>query len=111
MSRMSEFIAFKAAIGLLKERGMQRVIDETYEKALAQRHKKKEEILNHVKDIYAPFTEEEISKIARMLTSDNINAQVSMVFQSIEDLRKACPDHQGDWYFQVTTPPQVAITS
>lgn len=105
MSRMSEFIAFKAAIGLLKERGMQRVIDETYEKALAQRHKKKEEILNHVKDIYAPFTEEEISeKIARMLTSDNINAQVSMVFQSIEDLHKACPDHQGDWYFSGNYP-------
>ncbi len=100
MSRMSEFIAFKAAIELLKERGMQRVIDETYEKAVAQRHKKKEEIVNHVKDIYAPFTEEEVSaKIARMLTSETINAQVTMVFQSIEDLHTACPDHRGDWYF------------
>lgn len=100
MSRMSEFIAFKAAIELLKERGMQRVIDETYEKAVAQRHKKKEEIVNHVKDIYAPFTEEEVSaKIARMLTSETINAQVTMVFQSIEDLHEACPDHRGDWYF------------
>lgn len=100
MSRMSEFIAFKAAIELLKERGMQRVIDETYEKAVAQRHKRKEEIVNHVKDIYAPFTEEEVSaKIARMLTSETINAQVTMVFQSIEDLHEACPDHRGDWYF------------
>lgn len=100
MSRMSEFIAFKAAIELLKERGMQRVINETYEKAVAQRHKKKEEIVNHVKDIYAPFTEEEVSaKIARMLTSETINAQVTMVFQSIEDLHTACPDHRGDWYF------------
>lgn len=105
MSRMSEFIAFKAAIELLKERGMQRVIDETYEKAVAQKHKKKEEIVNHVKNIYAPFTEEEISeKIARMLTSENINARVTMVFQSIEDLHKACPNHQGDWYFSGNYP-------
>jgi amidophosphoribosyltransferase len=67
---------------------------------VAQRHKKKEEIVNHVKDIYAPFTEEEVSaKIARMLTSETINAQVTMVFQSIEDLHTACPDHRGDWYF------------
>ncbi|NLJ00722.1 MAG: amidophosphoribosyltransferase [Bacteroidales bacterium] len=105
MSRMSEFIAFKAAIKLLKERGMQQVIDETYEKAVAQRHKKKEEIVNHVKDIYAPFSDEDISeKIARMLTSDNINAKVSMVFQSIEDLHKACPGHRGDWYFSGNYP-------
>ncbi len=105
MSRMSEFIAFKAAIELLKERGMQQVIDETYEKAVAQRHKKKEEIVNHVKDIYAPFSDEEVSeKIARMLTSDNINAKVSMVFQSIEDLHKACPGHRGDWYFSGNYP-------
>ncbi len=105
MSRMSEFIAFRAAIELLKERGMQRVIDETYEKAVAQKHKKKEEIVNHVKNIYAPFTEEEISeKIARMLTSENINARVTMVFQSIDDLHKACPNHQGDWYFSGNYP-------
>lgn len=105
MSRMSEFIAFRAAIELLKERGMQRVIDETYEKAVAQKHKRKEEIVNHVKNIYSPFTEEEISdKIARMLTSENINARVTMVFQSIEDLHKACPNHQGDWYFSGNYP-------
>ena len=105
MSRMSEFNAFKAAIKLLKERGMQQVIDETYEKAVAQRHKKKEEIVNHVKDIYAPFSDEDISeKIARMLTSDNINAKVSMVFQSIEDLHKACPGHRGDCYFSGNYP-------
>jgi amidophosphoribosyltransferase len=100
MSRMGEFIAFRAAIELLKERGMQQVIDETYKKSVAQRHKRKEEIVNYVKDIYAPFTEEEISnKIALMLTSNSINAKVTMVFQSIEDLHKACPNHPGDWYF------------
>lgn len=100
MSRMGEFIAFRAAIELLKERGMQQVIDETYKKSVAQRHKRKEEIVNYVKEIYAPFTEEEISnKIARMLTSNSINAKVTMVFQSIDDLHKACPNHPGDWYF------------
>src|SRR5690554_3111722 len=105
MSRMSEFIAFRAAIELLKERGMQRVIDETYEKAVAQKHKKKEEIVNHVKNIYDNLTEEEVSaKIARMLTSETINARVTMVFQSIEDLHKACPNHQGDWYFSGNYP-------
>lgn len=100
MSRMSEFIAFKAAIELLKERGMQYIIDETYEKSVAQSRQRKEEIVNYVKDIYASFTEEEISgKIARMLTSKEIKAEVQIVFQSIEDLHKACPRNKGDWYF------------
>jgi amidophosphoribosyltransferase len=100
MSRMSEFIAFRAAIDLLKERGMQHIIDETYEKSVAQSRKKKEEIINYVKDIYAPFTDEEISaKIAQMLKSSDINAEVQIVFQSIEDLHKACPNNGGDWYF------------
>ena len=106
---MGEFIAFRAAIELLKERGMQQVIDETYKKSVAQRHKRKEEIVNYVKDIYAPFTEEEISnKIALMLTSNSINAKVTMVFQSIEDLHKACPNHPGDWYFSGDYPHQGA---
>ncbi|HHU42076.1 MAG TPA: amidophosphoribosyltransferase [Fermentimonas caenicola] len=100
MSRMSEFIAFKAAIELLKERGMQHIIDETYEKSVKQLHRKKEEIVNYVKDIYAPFTDEEISaKIAQMLTSKDIKAEVQIVFQKIEDLHKACPNNKGDWYF------------
>ncbi len=105
MSKMSEFIAFKAAIALLKERGMQSVIDETYKKAVAQRHMKKEHIVNHVKDIYAAFTDEEISdKIAQMLTSKGIKAEVKIVFQSIEDLHKACPNNGGDWYFSGNYP-------
>lgn len=105
MSRMSEFIAFKAAIALLKERGMQYIIDETYEKSVAQSRKKKEEIVNYVKDIYAPFTDEEISaKIAQMLTSKDIKAEVRIVFQSIEDLHKACPNNKGDWYFSGNYP-------
>jgi len=105
MSRMSEFIAFRAAIALLKERGMQHIIDETYEKSVAQSRKRKEEIINYVKDIYAPFTDEEISaKIAQMLTSADIKAEVQIVFQRIEDLHKACPNNQGDWYFSGNYP-------
>ena len=105
MSRMSEFIAFKATIELLKERGMQNVIDEVYEKSVAQKNKKKEDIVNYVKEIYAPFKEEEISaKIAQMLTSKDIKANVEIVFQTIEDLHKACPDHKGDWYFSGNYP-------
>jgi amidophosphoribosyltransferase len=102
---MSEFIAFKATIELLKERGMQNVIDEVYEKSVAQKNKRKEEIVNYVKDIYAPFKEEEISaKIAQMLTSKDIKADVQIVFQTIEDLHKACPNHKGDWYFSGNYP-------
>jgi amidophosphoribosyltransferase len=79
---------------------MQHIIDETYEKSVKQLHRKKEEIVNYVKDIYAPFTDEEISaKIAQMLTSKDIKAEVQIVFQKIEDLHKACPNNKGDWYF------------
>lgn len=100
MSRMSEFIAFRAAIEMLKERGMQPIIDKVYEKCVAQSHKKKEEIVNYVKEIYEPFTDEEISdKIAEMLTTNDIKAEVKIVFQTIEDLHLACPNNAGDWYF------------
>ncbi|MGI6074261.1 MAG: amidophosphoribosyltransferase [Fermentimonas sp.] len=105
MSKMSEFIAFKATIELLKEKNMHYIIDETYEKSVAQRLKKKEEIVNYVKDIYAPFTDDEISaKMAEMLTGKDIKAEVQLVFQSIEDLHKACPNHGGDWYFSGNYP-------
>lgn len=105
MSKMGEFIAFRAAVALLKERGMQNIIDETYEKCIAQRDKKKEEIVNYVKDIYAPFTGQEISdKIAQMLTDKDIKAEVKIVYQSIDDLHKACPDNSGDWYFSGNYP-------
>lgn len=105
MSRMSEFIAFKAAIELLKERGMQQVIDDVYRKSVAQKEKRKEEIVNYVKEIYAPFTDEEISeKMAQMLTSKEIKAEVRIVFQNIGDLHKACPYNHGDWYFSGNYP-------
>ena len=100
MTRMNEFIAFNAAIALLRERGMAGVIDEVYERCKAQEGRPKEEMVNHVKAIYAPFTEEEVAeKIARMITADDVQAEVRVVFQSVADLHRACPRHAGDWYF------------
>jgi amidophosphoribosyltransferase len=105
MSRMSEFIAFKAAIELLEENNIQHIIEDVYQKCLAQRDEKKEKMINYVKEIYAPFTDEEISdKIAQMLTTKEIKAEIQIVFQSIEDLHKACPDNHGDWYFSGNYP-------
>ena len=105
MSRMSEFAAFRAAIELLLERGMQKVIDDVYRKCVEQRDKPKEEIVNYVKEIYAPFTDEEISaKMAEMLTPAGTEAKIEIVFQTIEDLHKACPNNNGDWYFSGNYP-------
>jgi amidophosphoribosyltransferase len=100
MAKMGDFIAFQAAIALLKDHGKENIIEETYQKCKAQEGLLKEEIINNVKDIYAPFTAEEISgKIAELLTPAHINAKVDIVYQSIEGLHAACPDHKGDWYF------------
>lgn len=105
MSRMSEFAAFRAAIALLKDRGMQSVIDSVYAKCSAQRNEPKEKIENYVKEIYAPFTDEEISaKMAELLTPEGTVAKVLIVFQKIEDLHKACPNNNGDWYFSGNYP-------
>lgn len=101
MSRMSEFIAFKAAIQLLKDTKQEKVINEVYNKAKAQQLRPKEaQTVNFVKEIYAPFSIEEISKkIAEMLTPDGTKADILIVYQTPENLREACPNHTGDWYF------------
>lgn len=100
MSRMGEFIAFNAAMELLKERKMEHIVREVYDKCKAQIHLPKEQIVNYVKEIYAPFTQQEISdKIAQMVTAPDVKAEVKIVYQTIEDLHKSCPDHPGDWYF------------
>lgn len=101
MSRMSEFIAFKAAIGLLHDTGQAHIINEVYNKAKAQKLKPREaQTVNYVKEIYAPFTIEELSaKMAAMLTPPGIKAQVELVYQTPEALRLACPNDTGDWYF------------
>ena len=105
MSKMSEFIAFRAAVELLKEREMKDIIAAAYRKSKAQENLPKEQMVNYVKDIYAPFTAEEISaKMVEMLTPAGTNAQVQIVFQTLEGLHAACPDHAGDWYFSGNYP-------
>lgn len=100
MASMSEFCAFRAAIQLLKETGRQIVIDEVYQKSKAQENLPKEEVINYVTEIYKPFTQEEISaQIAKMLTPDEVDCPVELVYQTIDGLHTACPEHRGDWYF------------
>lgn len=105
MSRMAEFCAFRAAIALIQERGMGDLITSTYQKCKAQEDWKKEDVVNYVTEIYAPFTDEEISdKIAEMITGPEIKAEVKLVYQSIEGLHKSIPNHPGDWYFSGNYP-------
>jgi len=105
MARMNEFCAFRAAIELLKETGRQDIIDDVYAKSKAQEFLPKEEIVNYVTEIYKPFTMEDISKkIAQMLTPAEVDCPVELVYQSIEGLHEACPNHSGDWYFSGNYP-------
>ncbi len=100
MARMGEFCAFRATIQLLKDTNQQAVIDEVYRKSKAQEGLPKEQVVNYVTEIYKPFTPEEISaQIAKMLTPKEVNCEVELVYQTIEGLHQACPDHTGDWYF------------
>lgn len=105
MARMNEFCAFRAAIELLKESGRQSLIDAVYHKSKAQENLPKEQVVNYVTEIYEPFTQDEISKkIAEMLTPGDVNCPVELVYQTIEGLHKACPNHTGDWYFSGNYP-------
>lgn len=100
MARIDDFIAFKAALELLKETNQYHIIDAVYKKCKEQQSKTDAENVNQVKEIYNPFTTEEISaKIAEMLKTVDIKAEVDVIYQSIEGLHKACPDNLGDWYF------------
>ncbi|MEY1638266.1 amidophosphoribosyltransferase [Tenuifilum osseticum] len=100
MAKLSDFVAFRAAIELLKETGQEGVINSVYRKCKEQQNLPKEQIINYVKEIYRPFTDEQISqKIAQLLTPKDVKAEVKIVYQSIENLHKACPNDQGDWYF------------
>lgn len=97
MASMDQFIAFKAAIELLKERDMKDIIARAYTKAKDQEG---DEVVNYVKEIYAPFTDEEISaKMVEILTPKGICAKIEIVYQTLEGLHGACPEHTGDWYF------------
>ncbi len=100
MAKLGDFIAFVAAITLLKEQGKEAIITDVYKRCKAQVNLPKEEIRNYVKEIYAPFTAEEISsKISELLRPEGINADVQIIYQTIEGLHKAIPNHKGDWYF------------
>ncbi len=100
MSRMNEFIAFKAAVALLKDRGMKSVIMDVYKKAKKQESEGGKAMVNYVKEIYAPFTDEEISaKMVDLLTPAGIHAKVEIVYQPLDGLHASCPNHPGDWYF------------
>jgi len=100
MAKISDFIVFQAAIALLKETRQESVINEVYRKCKEQERLPKEQIQNYVKGIYAPFTYEQVSdKVSQLVTPPGINAKVKVVFQNIENLHAACPEHRGDWYF------------
>jgi amidophosphoribosyltransferase len=100
MAKLGDFIAFQAAVALLKDRNQENVLADTYSKCKAQENLSKEKMINYVQDIYSLFTGDEISaKISQLLTPGGTNAKVEIIYQSISDLHASCPDHLGDWYF------------
>lgn len=100
MSRLKDFVAFQAMIALVKERKLDKKIDEVYKKCKAQENLPKEQMKNYLIDLYSLFTDDEISaKIAEIVTPTDITAEVEVIFQSIDNLHEACPNHKGDWYF------------
>jgi len=105
MSRMGEFVAFEAAISLLKDAGKENIILEVYKKCIDTASLPKEQVENYVKAIYEPFTDQEISdRIAKIITPKDITAEVKVIYQTLENLHNACPDHSGDWYFSGNFP-------
>lgn len=105
MAKMGDFIAFRAALELLKDTKQNHILKQVYEHCKKQQELQDTEITNAVKAIYAPFTDEQISdKIAEMLKTENINAEVEIIYQTIDNLHKACPKHLGDWYFSGNYP-------
>ncbi len=100
MARLDKFVAFNAAIELLKENGKASVIDDVYQKCKDQQNLPKEEMVNYVREIYKSFTYEQVSKkIAQLLTPEDCKADVEIIYQTVDDLHKACPNDMGDWYF------------
>jgi amidophosphoribosyltransferase len=102
---MGEFVAFEAAISLLKDAGMDDVILKVYQKCKDSKSLPKEQVENYVKEIYEPFDDQTISdRIAKIITPKNIKAEVTVLYQTLDNLHKACPDHAGDWYFSGNYP-------
>jgi amidophosphoribosyltransferase len=100
MAILGNFIAFQAAVILLEKRGMRNILDVVYKKCKDQEHAPKEHVKNYVKEVYEPFTAEDISaQIAELVTPSDISAKVEVIYQTIEGLHDACPNDHGDWYF------------
>ena len=100
MARLEDFIAFRAAVALHKDRGTESIIDEIYKDCLTSAKLDKKDIVNHVQRLYQPFTDDEVSKkIAELLIPEGMGAPVEIIFQKIEELHRACPKNKGDWYF------------
>lgn len=100
MAKMDTLIAFKATLALLKERGLYHIVDQVYEKCLQQVNLMDKDVKNFVKEIYAPFSDQEISdKIADLLSDDTVKAEIKIIFQTVDSLHQACPKNLGDWYF------------
>ena len=100
MAKLEGLVAFRAVLELLKDTNQYHLVDSVYKKCKQQEKYKDGEIVNYVKEIYAPFTNQEISdKIAIMLSSSDIKAEIKIIFQTVENLHVACPNHLGDWYF------------
>jgi amidophosphoribosyltransferase len=105
MSRLGEFVAFQALVSLLKEDGKEGLMQEVYENCKLLMEKPKEEHTNLVKPLYDLYTEDQITeRIAKLLTPEGINAEVKVIYQTLENLHTACPDHKGDWYFSGNYP-------
>ncbi len=100
MAKLEDFIAFRAAIALLEDRGLENKVQEVYEKCKKQVDLKDKDVINFVKEIYDPFTDEEISaKIAELLSDETVKPEVEIIYQTVDNLHKACPKNLGDWYF------------
>lgn len=100
MSKMGDFIAFNAAVELLKETNQEHILNDAYKKCKAEENLPKEAMKNHVQPIYQPFSADEISKkISQLLTPEHTKSEIEIIYQSIEDLHASCPNHLGDWYF------------
>ncbi|MBK9256165.1 MAG: amidophosphoribosyltransferase [Saprospiraceae bacterium] len=110
MSKMKEFVAFRALVELLKENNMTHLMDETYQNCLEEEKKPLSDMQNQVQALYSNFTDEQISdKISQLVTPPGISPEVKVIFQNIEDLHIACPNNKGDWYFSGNYPTQGGV--
>ena len=105
MSVMGDFVAFSALVALLKENGQEHLLDETYEKCKSQQSLPKDQIKNYVSELYGLFSYEKITqKVTDIITPKGIGPKIEIIFQTLDDLHTACPNHKGDWYFSGNYP-------